>query len=155
VFFFGTITGLNTQVDVLISLMKSAFSNLCNLAAIALCLGSSNHRRGCLTSLAFGSTLSVCSKSSLGTPGMSEGHQAKISQCSWRNSMSVLSYIENPSLLQWRLFLLGPWDEPTLSMSLGLHRVGGMTPGRIKRLERYRDYGWLYASWPSKGLAGI
>jgi hypothetical protein len=30
--------------------------------------------------------------SSLGTPGMSEGHQAKISQCSWRNSTSTLSY---------------------------------------------------------------
>jgi hypothetical protein len=30
--------------------------------------------------------------SSLGTPGMSEGHQAKISQRSWRKSMSTLSY---------------------------------------------------------------
>jgi hypothetical protein len=23
--------------------------------------------------------------------------------------------------------------------------VGGMTPGRVKRLERYKDYDWLYA----------
>jgi hypothetical protein len=30
--------------------------------------------------------------SSLGTPGMYEGHQAKISQRSRRNSMSALSY---------------------------------------------------------------
>jgi hypothetical protein len=29
----------------------------------------------------------------LGTPGMPEGHQAKISQRSWRNSMSALSYV--------------------------------------------------------------
>jgi hypothetical protein len=35
---------------------------------------------------------SACSTSSLGTPGMSEGHQAKISQCSRRNSTSALSY---------------------------------------------------------------
>jgi hypothetical protein len=34
----------------------------------------------------------VCSTSSLGTPGMSEGHQVKISQCSRRNSTSALSY---------------------------------------------------------------
>jgi hypothetical protein len=23
--------------------------------------------------------------------------------------------------------------------------VGGMTPGRVNRLERYKDYDWLYA----------
>jgi hypothetical protein len=45
-----------------------------------------------LTDLALGSIFSACSTSSFGTPGMSEGHQAKISQCSWRNSMSALSY---------------------------------------------------------------
>jgi hypothetical protein len=45
-----------------------------------------------LTGFALGSTFSACSTSSLGTPGMSEGHQAKISQCSQRNSTSALSY---------------------------------------------------------------
>jgi hypothetical protein len=50
--------------------MKPAFSNLCSSAAIALRLGSLNRQRGCLTGLAFGSTLSACSMSSLGTPGM-------------------------------------------------------------------------------------
>jgi hypothetical protein len=45
-----------------------------------------------LTSLAFGSTLSACLTGSLGTPGMLEGHQAKISQRSLRKSMSALSY---------------------------------------------------------------
>jgi hypothetical protein len=45
-----------------------------------------------LTGFAFGSTFSACSTSSLGTPGMSEGHQAKISHCSRRNSTSALSY---------------------------------------------------------------
>jgi hypothetical protein len=45
-----------------------------------------------LTGFALGSMFSACSMSSLGTPGMSEGHQAKISQRSRRNSMSALSY---------------------------------------------------------------
>jgi hypothetical protein len=79
VFFFGTITGLDIEVEVLISLIKPAFSNLCSSAAIALRFGTSNHRRGYLTGLASRSTLSACSMSSLGTPGMSKGHQAKIS----------------------------------------------------------------------------
>jgi hypothetical protein len=46
-----------------------------------------------LTGFALGSTFCTCSTSSLGTPGMSEGHQAKISQCSRRNSMNALSYV--------------------------------------------------------------
>jgi hypothetical protein len=79
VFFLGTITGLDTQVNALISLMNPAFSSLCSSDAIAFLLGSSNHRSGCFTGFAFGSTFSACSMSSLGTPGMSEGHQAKIS----------------------------------------------------------------------------
>jgi hypothetical protein len=46
-----------------------------------------------LTGFALGSTFSACSTSSLGTPGIFEGHQAKISQRSWRNSTSALSYV--------------------------------------------------------------
>jgi hypothetical protein len=30
-----------------------------------------------------------------------------------------------------------------------------MTPGRVERLERYKDYDWLYAGLSRKGLAGI
>jgi hypothetical protein len=45
-----------------------------------------------LTGFALGSTFNACSTSSLGTPGMSDGHQVKISQRSRRNSMSALSY---------------------------------------------------------------
>jgi hypothetical protein len=93
VFFLGTITSLDTQVDALISLMKHAFSSLCSSAAIVFLLGSSNRHKGCLTGFAFGSTFSACSMSFLGTPGMFEAHQAKISQRSWRNSTSTLSYV--------------------------------------------------------------
>jgi hypothetical protein len=88
VFFLGTMTGFDTQLEVLISLMNLAFSSLCNSDAIAFLLGSSNRRSGCLTGFALG----ACSTSSLGTPGMSDGHQAKISQRSQRNSTSALSY---------------------------------------------------------------
>jgi hypothetical protein len=72
-------TGLDTQVDDLISQMNPVFSSLCSLDAIAFLLGSSNHLNGCLTGFALGSMFSACSTSSLGTPGMSEGHQANIS----------------------------------------------------------------------------
>jgi hypothetical protein len=72
--------------------MKPVFSSRWSSAAIALHFGSSNHRRGCFTVRAFESTLNACSTSSLETPGMSEGHRAKISQRSLRNSTSTLSY---------------------------------------------------------------
>jgi hypothetical protein len=37
-------TGLDTQLEVFISLINPAFSSLCNSDAIAFLLGSSNHR---------------------------------------------------------------------------------------------------------------
>jgi hypothetical protein len=45
------------------------------------------------------------------------------------------------------------WNEMKYGQKLKL--VGGMTPGRVKRLERYKVYGWLHVGWPRKGLAGI
>src|SRR3954464_4107908 len=50
-------------------------------------------RRGCFTGLHFGSMFKLCSASSLGTPFMSAGCQAKMSLFSQRNSTSVLSYL--------------------------------------------------------------
>jgi hypothetical protein len=47
-----------------------------------------------VTGLAPGSMFSACSMSSLGMPGMFTGHQAEISQSSWRNSTSAFSYVE-------------------------------------------------------------
>ena len=72
--------------------MKSASSSLLTLTPIASARGSDSRRMDCLTGLASGKTLSACSANSLGTPGRSAGHQAKISQRSRRNSTSVLSY---------------------------------------------------------------
>ena len=60
--------------------------------SMALRFGSEKRRKGCLIGLAIGSKFRWCSASSLGTPGMSAGHHAKITQRSQRNSTSVLSY---------------------------------------------------------------
>ena len=93
VFFFGTNTGLATHVaSVYNSLMNPASLSRLISDNIALRLGSEKRRKGCLIGLANGSKLRGCSASSLGTPGMSAGHHAKISQRSRRNSTSALSY---------------------------------------------------------------
>ena len=90
--FFGTRTGFATQVASLISRIKPAFSSRCTSSLMALRFGFENRHRVCFTGLALGLTLSACSASSLGIPGMSDGCHAKISQRSRRNSMSALSY---------------------------------------------------------------
>ena len=90
--FFGTNIGLATHVACLISLINPASSRRRISDIMALRFGSENRRRGWRIGRAVGSTLSACSASSLGTPGMSAGHQAKIPQRSRRNSTSALSY---------------------------------------------------------------
>src|SRR3954463_7889259 len=90
--FLGTITVLASHSLSLMSLMKSASSSLLTSTLMASARGSDNRRMDCLMGLASGNTLSACSANSLGTPGMSAGHQAKISQRSQRNSTSALSY---------------------------------------------------------------
>ena len=47
----------------------------------------------CLTGLAFWLTASLCSITSLGTPGSLEASHAKTSELSRRKAMSVLSYL--------------------------------------------------------------
>jgi hypothetical protein len=101
--------------------MNPTFSSLCSSDAIAFLLGSSNLHSGYFTGFALGSTFSVCSTSSLGTPGMSEGHQAKISQCSRRNLMSVLSYVGS-RFTAIEVVLFGSVGGPGFSLSLELHR---------------------------------
>src|SRR3954470_4297038 len=90
--FFGTITVFASHSLYLISLMKSAASNLLISLPRASARGSDSLRMDFLTGLVSGKTLSACSANSLGTPGMSTGHQAKISQRSRRNSTSAPSY---------------------------------------------------------------
>ena len=90
--FFGTSTGLATQVAFLVSQMNLASSSLLTSSPMALRFGSEKWRNGCLIGLALGKIWRECSANSLGTPGMSAGHQAKISQFSRRNSTSTLSY---------------------------------------------------------------
>src|SRR3954471_21279776 len=60
---------------------------------MARLFSSPKRHRGCFTGLHFGSIFKLCSASSLGTPFMSAGYQAKMSLFSWRNSTSALSYL--------------------------------------------------------------
>src|SRR3954466_10500998 len=90
--FFGTMTVFASHSLSLISLMKSAASSLLISLPIASARGSDILRMDCLMGLVSGKTLIACSANSLGTPGMSAGHQAKISQRSRRNSTSTPSY---------------------------------------------------------------
>src|SRR5207247_930794 len=52
-----------------------------------------NQRRRCLTGFAPSLTFRQCSITSRGTPGLSEGFQAKMSWFAWRKVMSALSYL--------------------------------------------------------------
>ena len=97
-FFFGTNTGFATHVaSVNISLIKPASLSRLISDNMALRFGSEKRRKGCLIGLANGSKFRWCSASSLGTPGMSAGHHAKIFQFSRRNSTSALSYARSMS----------------------------------------------------------
>src|ERR1044072_662767 len=58
---------------------------------IALRLGSENRRSACFTGFVFGLMRSACSANSRGIPGMSAGHQAKISHSSWRKAMRAVA----------------------------------------------------------------
>src|SRR5664279_2618545 len=92
VFFFGTSTGFATQVACLISRINlAAWSRLIS-SPMVVRFGSENRRIDCLIGLASGYTSRECLANSLGMPGMSAGHHAKISQYSRRNSTSALSY---------------------------------------------------------------
>src|SRR5664279_4572186 len=92
VFFFGKSTGFATQVACLICRINLAARSRLISSPMALRFGLENRHIDCLIGLASGYTSRECSANSLGMPGMSAGHQAKISQNSRRNSMSALSY---------------------------------------------------------------
>jgi hypothetical protein len=133
-------TGLDTEVDALISRMNPAFSSLCSSDAIAFLLGSSNHCSGCLTGLALGSTFSACSTNSLGTPSMSRRHQAKISQYSRRNSTSALSYTGS-RFTAMEVVLFGSVGWTWISSNLGLHQkpdLAGIVRRRVAHCGQFR-----------------
>src|SRR3954463_12163816 len=74
-------------------MMKPAAWSLAIASPIALLLSSEKRLKGCLTGFEPGRMCSLCSASSLGTPGMSCGDHAKMSRFSRRNSTSSLSYL--------------------------------------------------------------
>ena len=119
--FFGTITGFANYSEWKISLMNPAASNLAISCPIAFLFSEEKRLRDSFTGLAFGSTRNLCSANSLGTPGMSDGFHAKMSQFSRRKLMSSTSYfgsrsvamlVNLSSLVGWiRTFLVSPADS--------------------------------------------
>src|SRR3954449_9677384 len=115
-FFFCTRTGLESHLGHLMATMKPASSSRFTSMAVTFRRSSFIGYSVCLTGRSLGSTCNLCSVSSLGTPGMSEGFHAKMSPFSRRNSMSALSYAGVklvPTTTQWE-------ESPSLSST---HRV--------------------------------
>ena len=81
--------------------MNPASSSLAISSLMALCFSSSKRRRRCFTNLEPGRIWRVCSMTSLGMPGISEGFHAKMSLLSWRKSTNALSYSEESTVLIW------------------------------------------------------
>src|ERR1041385_3350395 len=78
--------------------MNPAASNLAISCPIAFLFSEEKRLRDSFTGLAFGSTRNLCSSNSLGTPGMSDGFHAKMSQFSRRKLMSSSSYLGSRSV---------------------------------------------------------
>src|SRR3954462_7235084 len=89
---FGTITGFANHSEWKISLMNQAANSLAISCPMAFLFSEENRRRDSFTGLAFGSTCNLCSANSLGTPGISTGFHAKMSQFSRRKLTSSSSY---------------------------------------------------------------
>src|ERR1041384_2059631 len=96
--FFGTITGFPNHSEWKLSLMNPAASNLAISCPIAFLFSVEKRLRDSFTGRAFGSTRNLCSANSLGTPGMSDGFHAKMSQFSRRKLMSSTSYLGSRSV---------------------------------------------------------
>src|SRR5207247_1256660 len=77
-----------------------------------------NQRRRCLTGFAPSLTFRQCSITSRGTPGMSEGFQAKMSWFAWRKVMSALSYLSSRPVLI-RLGRIGWVERDLLDILVG------------------------------------
>ena len=101
-----TRTGLASQSKLYTSLMNPAARSLAISSPMALCLSSSKRRRHCLAGFEPKTRCSVCSVTSLGMPGMSEGFHVKTSRLARRKSASSLSYLDG-SLVPIHTFLVG------------------------------------------------
>src|SRR3954464_6840682 len=105
--FLGTRTGFAIQVAFFVSRMNCASNSRLISSPIALRLGSENRRNACFIGLVFGLMQSACSANSRGIPGMSAGHQTKISHSLRRKAMRAFACSSG----RWAscgLFFLGP-----------------------------------------------
>src|SRR4051812_11536056 len=96
--FFGTITGFANHSEWKISLMNLVANSLAISCPMAFLFLEEKRLRDSFTRIAFGSTCNLCSANPLGTPGISAGFHAKISQFSRRKLMSSSSYLGSKSV---------------------------------------------------------
>src|SRR3954469_12309139 len=96
--FFGTIIGFANHSEWKISLMNPAANSLATSCLIDFLFSEEKRLRDSFTGLDFGSTRNLCSANSLGTPGISNGFHATISQFPRRKLMSSNSYLGSKSV---------------------------------------------------------
>src|SRR5680860_634690 len=89
----GTTTPLASQVGWTTSLMILAFFSLSTSLMMKSCFSGAWRRAFCLKGRAFGHTAKWCSITSLGTPDMSDGVHANMSEFALRKATSALSYL--------------------------------------------------------------
>src|SRR6185369_14601565 len=89
----GTTTPLETQVGCATSRMISAAFNFSTSLMMKACFSGACFRAFCLTGRAFGHTAKWCSITSLGTPDISDGVHANMSEFARRKATSALSYL--------------------------------------------------------------
>src|SRR5438132_9940246 len=125
-FFFFTRTGFTNQSGWYTSLMKLVAVSLVSSSLMASLRSCANQRSHCLTSFTPSLTLRECSITSHGTPGMSEGFQAKMSWFARRKVTSTLSYLESSFVLirailvrsdESSMILLNSWLDLILDLA--------------------------------------
>src|SRR3989337_1718708 len=88
-----TTTRFANHVGCSTPLTRPAASSFLIASAMNCCRSKACFRTFCLTGRAWGQTARWCSITSLGTPGMSDGHHANTSTFAHRKAMSALSYL--------------------------------------------------------------
>src|SRR6266508_916599 len=97
--------------------MKLAAMSFVSSSRMASLRSCANQRSCCFTGFAPSLTFRLCSITSRGTPGMSEGFQEKISWFAWRKVTSTLSYfVTEPCPDQYRVGRIGRVEHNLLDV---------------------------------------
>ena len=89
----GTTTVLESHVGCATSRIMRAYFNFSTSLMMNSCFSGAWRRAFCFTGRAFGHTAKWCSITSLGTPDISDGVHANMSEFALRKATSALSYL--------------------------------------------------------------